>query len=289
MYEIIAAATNLTALAVIAFIYAAYIKNLRSVNQLKDSQLKVAEQNLKLWKDKALELERRAPEFIEKQLSERIKIREEELSRLAKDSEFHVEQIELKNREIRSLRDSIEKATEYRKSITVWDSEEKDFVEVSDSNLEQRYIGSVCVDTASLMICDPWYPKMSSEREAEEFQSQTHMYQVINSGELFCTDDEGDSFSSELLGFEEELTVKDMVGSGLIKKIEYNGNMPAINSSYIGGDMSDPEYKKIRHLSFINGRLGAGISISIGADGVYPVYIEYYKDEMQRIIIGAGN
>ena len=73
----------------------------------------------------------------------------------------------------------------------------------------------------------------------------------------------------------------------LIKKIEYNGNMPAINSSYIGGDMRDPEYKKIRHLSFVNGRLGAGISISIGADGVYPVYIEFYKDEMQRIIIGV--
>ena len=160
MYEIIAAATNLTALVVIGFIYAAYIKNLRSVNQLKGSQLKISEQNLKLWKDKALELERRAPEFIEKQLSERIKIREEELSRLAEDSASHVEQIDLKNREIKSLRDSIEKAIEYRKSITVWDSEEKDFIEVSDSDLEQRYIGSVCVDTARLMICDPWYPKI---------------------------------------------------------------------------------------------------------------------------------
>jgi len=165
VYEIIAAATNLTALAVIGFIYAAYIKNLRSVNQLKDSQLNIAEQNLKLWKDKALDLERRAPEFIEKQLSERIKIREEEISRLAEDSASHVEQIDLKNREIQSLRDSIEKATEFRKSITVWDSEKKDFIEVSDSDLEQRHIGSVCVDTASLMICDPWYHKMTSKRE----------------------------------------------------------------------------------------------------------------------------
>ena len=68
MYEIIATITNLTALTVIGFIYVAYIKNLRSVNQLKDAQLKVAEQNVKLWKDRALELERRTPEFIEKQL-----------------------------------------------------------------------------------------------------------------------------------------------------------------------------------------------------------------------------
>ncbi len=287
MYEIIAAVTNLTALGVIGFIYAAYIKNLRSVNQLKDSQLKISEQNLKLWKDKALELERRAPEFIEKQLSDRIKIREEELSRLAEDSASHVEQIDLKNREIKLLRDSVEKATEYRKSITVWDSEQKDFVEVSDSDLEQRYIGSVCVDTARLMICDPWYPKMTTGIEKEECQVQGYMYQVVNSGEYFCTNDEDDPFPSELLGFEEELTVKEMVVSGLVKKIEYNGNMPAIDSSYIGGDMRDPDYKQIHHLSFINGRLGAGISISLGADGVYPVYIEYYKDEMQRIIIGS--
>lgn len=133
MYEIIAAATNLTALAVIGFIYAAYIKNLRAVNQLKETQLKISEQNLKLWKDKALELERRAPEFIEKQLSERIRVREEELARLVEDSASHEEQIKVKNREIRSLRDSVEKATEYRNSITVWDSEEKDFIEVSDS------------------------------------------------------------------------------------------------------------------------------------------------------------
>lgn len=286
MYEIIAAATNLTALVLIGFIYAAYIKNLRSVNQLKDSQLKISEQNLKLWKDRALELERRAPEFIEKQLSERIKIREEELSRLAKDTVTHMEQIDLKNREILSLRDSIEKATEYRKSITVWNSEQQDYIEVSDSDLELRHIGSVFVDTARLMICDPWYPKMTSAMEKENFQKQGHMYQVINSGEYFCTDDEDDSFPSDLLGLKEELTAKEMVSRGLAKKVEYNGNMPAIDSSYIGGDMRDPDYKQIHHLSFVNGRIGAGISISLGRDGVYPIYIEYYQDAMQRIIIG---
>jgi hypothetical protein len=287
LYEIVSAATNLTALAVIGFIYAAYIKNLHSVNNLKDSQLKISEQNLKLWKDKALDLERRAPAFVEKQLSERIQIREEELSRLANDSASHVEQIGLKNREINLLRESIEKASEYRKSITVWDSDEKDYVEISDSDLELRHIGSVCVDTAQLMICDPWYPKMSPEMEQEQFVKMKYMYQVIDSGEYFCTCDEGDSSPSELLGLDEDLTVKEMVDAGLAKKVDYDGHMPALDSTYIGGDMHDPDYKQIHHLSFVNGRLGAGVSISLGADGVYPVYIEYYKDEMQRIIIGA--
>jgi hypothetical protein len=287
MYEIISATANLTALTVIGFIYLAYIKNLQSVNLLKDSQLKIAEQNVKLWKDKALELERRAPEFVEKKLSERIKIREEELSRLAEDSESHVEQIDEKNREISALRDSIDKATEYRNSITVWDREKLDFINVSGSELEQRYIGSVCVDSASLMICDPWYLKMKPEIEKDEYHAQEHMYKIINTGEFFCTSDEEGSFPAELLGFKEELSVKEMVASGLAEKVEYSGSMPAINASYIRGDLFDPEYKKIRHLSFINGGVGAGISISIGADGVYPVCIEYYKEEMQRIIIGS--
>jgi hypothetical protein len=109
----------------------------------------------------------------------------------------------------------------------------------------------------------------------------------MNSGEYFCVDDEDDPFPSELLGFEEELTVKEMVASGVARNVGYGGDIPAINSSYIGGHMRDPDFKKIRHLSFINGRLGAGIAISLGADGVYPVYIEYYREEMQRIIIGT--
>lgn len=287
MYEIVATIANLSALTVIGIIYVAYIKNLRSVNQLKDAQLKVAEQNTKLWKDKALELERRTPEFIEKQLSERIKIREDEISRLAQDTESHTEQINLKNREIDALKDSIDKANQYRNSITVWDKEESDFVEVSNTDLDQTYIGSLCVDTASLMICDPWYIKMREEIEKDECQVQSYKYRVIKSGELFCADDEEDDFPSELLGYEESPSVKEMLSMGIIEKVEYNGKLPAIDSSYIKGDMHDPEYKKIKHLTFVNGRVGAGIAVSLGGDGTYQVFVEYYKNEMQRIIINV--
>ena len=287
MYEIIATVANLSALTVIGIIYVAYIKNLRSVSQLKDAQLKVAEQNTKLWKDKALELERRTPEFVEKQLGERIKIREDELSRLAQDSESHTEQIDLKNREIDALQDSIEKANQYRNSITVWDREESDFVEVSNSDLDQKYIGSIAVDTASLMICDPWYIKMKEEIEKDQCPTQAYKYRVIKTGELFCTDNEEDDYSSELLGYEESPSVKEMLSTGIIEKVEYNGELPAIDSSYIQGDMRDTDYKKIRHLTFANGRLGAGTDVSLGADGTYQVFIEYYKNEMQRIIINV--
>lgn len=287
MFEIVSAIANLTALTVIGFIYAAYIKNLRSVNQLKDTQLKVAEQNVKLWKDRALELERRSPEFIEKQLSERIKIREDEITRLAKDSETHTELISIKNREIEALKDSFDKASQYRNSITVWDSEVNDFIEVNDTDFEQKYIGSLCVDTASLMICDPWYIKMSEEIEKEECKVQAYKYRVLNTGELFCADNEEDSFPSELLGYEECPSINEMLSLGIVEKIDYDGSLPAIETSYIKGEMRDSEYKKISHLSFANGRPGAGIAVSLGADGVYQVFAEYYKGNMQRIIIDA--
>jgi hypothetical protein len=285
--EIITIIANLGALTIIGFIYAAYIKNLRTINNLKDTQLKVAEQNVKLWKDKAIELERKSPEFIEKQLSARIKIREDEIERLAQDSDNHVEKIALKNTEIEKLTESFNKAQQYRKSISVWDRDAKDFIDIPHSELEQKVIGSLCVDSASLMICDPFYLIMTEEQEKEEFPTQKTKYKVVETGEVFCTDSEDHHYDMELLGLDEELTKDQMLSMGLLEEIEYSGDLPAINSTYIKGNYSDPEsgYRPTRHFSFLNGRVGAGISISLGGDGVYPVSVESYKGTLQRIII----
>jgi hypothetical protein len=287
VFEIIATVANLGALTVIGFIYAAYVKNLRTMNSLKETQLKVAEQNVKLWKDKAIELERKSPEFIEKQLNERIKIREEEIERLAIDSDNHVEKISLKNDEIEKLNEAVNKAHQYRKSISVWDRDERDFIEIPHSELEQKPIGSLCVDSASLMICDPFYLKMRDEQEKEDFKTQTKKYKVVETGEFFCTDLSNDYTDMELLGLDEELTPEQMLAMGLIEEVEYSGDLPAIESTYIKGGFIDPErvYRQVRHYSFLNGRVGAGISISLGGDGVYPVSVESYKGELQRIII----
>jgi len=285
MFEIITTIANLGALTVIGFIYVAYIKNLRTMNDMKDTQIKIAEQNIKLWKDKALDLERKSPEFIEKQLSERIKIREEEITRLAQDSEEHSDKISSKNTEIETLQESLNKAHEYRMSMSVYDSDKRDFIEIPQSELDCKVIGSVCVDSASLLIGDPFYTRMGEEQEKEEFQVQNSMYKVVETGEKFCTNFDDADYDMELLGLDPELTPKQMLSMGLITEEDYTGGLPAIDSSYIKGKGYDTEYRKIRHLSFLNGRVGAGISISIGADGVYPVSIESYKGSIQRIII----
>lgn len=285
MYEIIATVANLSALTVIGFIYVAYIKNLRSITKLKDEQLKIAEQNIAKWKDKCLELERKSPEFVEKLLSERIKIREDELQRLTQDSEIVASSIEQKNREIVSLKSSLLKATEFRKSYSVWDRETNDFIEVSRSKLEQKSIGSICVDAGTIMICDPLYLRMKDEYELEEAPRQERMYKIVETGEVFCTSLHDDNYDMELLGLDESMTPKEMLEQGLLIDLGEPNSFPAIPETYIKGDLLSSEYRKVRHLSFLNGRIGAGITVSLLGDGVYPIYAESYQGEIQRIVI----
>lgn len=276
---------NLSALTVIGFIYVAYIKNLRSVTKLKDEQLKIAEQNIAKWKDKCLKLEWKSPEFVEKLLSERIKIREDELQRLTQDSEIVASSIEQKNREIVSLKSSLLKATEFRKSYSVWDREKSDFIEVSYSELEQKSLGSICVDAATIMNREPLYLKMTDEYEREESPRQERMYKVVKTGEVFCSSLHYDSYDMELLGLDESMTPQEMLERGLLIDLGEPNSLPAIPETYIKGDLRSAEYRKVRHLSFLNGRVGAGITVSLLGDGVYPVYAETYQGETQRIVI----
>lgn len=52
--DYISLVANLVALSVIGNLYVANIKNLRSQLELKKEQLKTAEENIKLWRDKVL-------------------------------------------------------------------------------------------------------------------------------------------------------------------------------------------------------------------------------------------
>lgn len=290
MVEIIALVSNLGALTVIGFIYLGYIKNLRSINELKDSQLKVAQQNVKLWKDRAIELERRTPEFIEKQLSDRIKVREEELARLASDNKDHSEMIEQKNKELRNLRGKVEAAQAFTSDITVWDKGMNDYVDVPVSALETRYAGAIAVDTASIMICDPWYVSMEDEREKEEFEAKSRMFEVVSTGERFCSNEEEDSWPAEAFSLDDNhSSIGELIANGTVRELDYRGHLPAIKESYIKGNFQDDSnkhfYLPVRHQTFMNGNPGAGVTVGLSGDGVYHVKIESYKDEIQRIVI----
>lgn len=66
---------NSFALMVAGWIYVAYIKN-------KDEQIKTVEKNMRLWKDKAEECEKKSPDTLNRVLNERIKILEDEIKRM---------------------------------------------------------------------------------------------------------------------------------------------------------------------------------------------------------------
>jgi hypothetical protein len=286
--EIITLVSNLGALTILGFIYVAYIKNLRSVNKLKSEQVKIAEQNIKLWKDRALESERKTPEFIEKQLNERIKIREDEVERLKADFEKHSEEINKKSNEIERLYNLVEHAQEVMSSQSVWDSDEGDFVEVPYSEIEVDYIGTVAVDAATLMICDPYYIIRDEEQELPDLPKYTKMFEVIRTKERFCCVSEEDSWPSEALCLDpDHSSVKELIKSGILKEVPYDGEWPAVPDSYIKGwEYSERVgYLPVRHHTFKNGGCGAGVSIGLQGDGMYYVKTESYKGQIQRIII----
>jgi hypothetical protein len=261
MIELIGLVANIGALSIIGFLYLAYIKNLRSINEFKESQLKVAEQNVKFCKDRAFEFERRSPEFIEKQLSDRIKIREEEIARLKSDNDEQSEKFVLKSSELNKLKQSLDIAKQFQIGITVFDSD----------------------------ICDPWHVTMSDERE--DFIERKRMFEVIETGERFCADDNEDTWPSKAFGIDEEYSsIESLLRKGLIEEVKYEGQVPAVQSSYIKGDFrcETRGYLKVRHHTVntgLNGNVGAGLTVALRGDGVYYVTTESYKGEIQRIVI----
>lgn len=198
---------------------------------------------------------------------------------------MHLEKISLKNLEVEALKENLAKTNRFVSSLTVWDKDKGDFIEVPHAELELTVVGSVCVDSARLMVCDPYYLNPLSENEAEGVEMQKFMFQVVETGVVFCTSFADISLDLELLGLDEDLTWEQMVDQGKLKRLDYSGEFPAIPSTYIRGDLQGEGYKQINHYSFLNGRLGAGVSISLMADGIYPVSIESYKGAIQRIII----
>src|SRR5438093_1073783 len=90
---------NVGALVGGAIIWKLYVNNLKAALTAKDAEISSVEKNRDMWRDKAQELEKRSPEFMERMLSERIQTREGEISRLAADKGRHEEALKLLERD----------------------------------------------------------------------------------------------------------------------------------------------------------------------------------------------
>jgi hypothetical protein len=271
---------NLSALIVIGWIYAAYVKNLRSIAQSKDDQIIAVEKNLKLWRDKAELLEKKTPEYLEKVLSDRIKIREDELSRLKLDYDKHTKEIQARNSELSNLKEQLENAKDLGRSVVVYDSESDDEVIIPASELELIEIGEVFVDSATLIIADPSY--INSDWHQEEYIPLPRIYRDKITLKQY-------EYAKDFHHYEDMIpdfgkSMNELIEIGEVEKVEMDE--PDYKMSFAGSLYASGNKTGYGALKFKNGETGAGISVrTVYGDGVYPVFGEKYKGAIVRVYI----
>ena len=270
--------TNAFAIGVAGWIYSAYIKNLKSALSSKDEQLKTIEKNLTLWKDQVQLLEKKTPEYVEELLNKRIKVREEEIARLAGDKDSHTKELELKNQELLRLKSELEKAKDVRRHRGLMELELDDEYEINVDKLEIEEMGVVAVDSGQLMITDPCY--IDSEWKKEEFEDE-RLLQDVKSKNIYQFRKDFANYGEKIAGYSQ--TVNELISSGeLVElKIEHDSNF-----SYSGACHATLSEKGYGQMKFELGHEGAGIAVrTVHGDGIYPVFAEKYDGRVVRIYV----
>jgi hypothetical protein len=270
--------TNGIILTVLGWLYLAYVKNIKAEIKLKDEQIKVSEKNLAFWKDKAIELEKKSPEFFEGILANRIKIREQELLRLNDDTLKNKSEIEDKNRQLEKLNSELEKAKYFSRALTYYDLDSDDEVIIPESEVELIDLGEVFVDSASLMITDPCY--ISTEWKDVEYVIEDS-YIDTQSGKIFKFRHDFNRFDEILLPYNKN--VSQLIKEGILSLIKEDRQL---SYSYAGAAYATSTDSGFGILPFENGNLGAALCIrTVYGDGTYRIMGEKYKGKIIRIYI----
>jgi len=275
--------TNAFAILVAGWIYAAYIKSLNSSLKSKDEQIKAVDKNIAFLKDKIVDLERKSPENIEKILSDRIKIREEEIIRLSDDKKDHEIEVSTKGEEVKRLKSELEKTIDIRRTMDLLelDLDEDDNgyrVFSADAEYEIEELGEVAVDTGQLMITDPWY--INTEWQDDDYED-IRLVKDLNTNITYQFRKDFLNYGDKINGFDQ--TVNELIASGKFKDIEID-NSDNINFSYAGACHASLSDKGYGELPFKLGHEGAGIVVkTVLGDGMYPVYAEKYDGKIVRV------
>jgi hypothetical protein len=270
---------NAFALGAAGWIYKAYILNLQSSLSSKDDQIKAVEKNMNLWKDKATELEKKSPAFMEEALNKRIKIREDEITRLGKDKETHVEEIKIQEQELARLKSELEKTKDYKMQLSFVGEDFDDYFFSRKGVLEIEEVGSVAVDSGQLMITDPCY--VDSEWEKEDFED-IRLYKDKDTTIVYQYRKDFNRFDETISGFEK--TVNELIAEG--KLIELETKSEEMNYSYKGACAATLSENGFGELKFKLGHEGAGVAFrTVAGDGMYPVYAEKYDGKVIRVYV----
>lgn len=255
---------NLAALVAGGAVWKMYIDNLKAALTARSAEISSVEKNRDMWKDKAQELEKRSPEFMEKILAERIGTREAEITRLAEDKEKNIELLRNLEQEKSVLNRHLERTKGFRAMLAL-DGEEDDDPDdplLYDENFEVILLGEVGVDSGQLMITDPCY--VDSEWLYEPFED-TQLRGVTAVGES----------GKDIIDALAE-TLEQRIGADAFH-YSYNGACRATLTSGHG------------ELVFPKGHTGAGVAFSTAfGDGLYPVYGEKHHGRITRVYINVA-
>ncbi len=269
---------NAFALGAAGWIYRAYILNLKASLSAKDEQMKVVERNLDFWKDKVSDLEKKTPEFMEDALNKRIKVREDEIQRLSKDTELHKEEIEIQNQELSILKSELEKTKSYKMQLSFVGEDFEDYFFSRKGELEIEEMGAVAVDSGQLMITDPCY--IDSEWIQEEFED-IRLFKDKSTSKIYQFRKDFNNFEEKIEGFDK--TVNELVKSGEFERIE---TVKELHYSYNGACAATTSKSGYGELKFKLGHEGAGVAFTtVAGDGLYPVYAEKYDGKIIRVYV----
>lgn len=278
---------NLLALVAGGIVWKLYLANLKASIASKDAAIQTVEKNLDLWKDKANELEKRSPEFIEQALSKRISVREDEIARLSADQEVGQSLLEEAMRDKKRLENDLARTRGFLTMLTLDDPEgEGESDEASPAGepgeLSVKLLGVVGVDSGQLMVTDPCY--IDSEWQVQPVQASQAPTDV-ETGRMCKHREDLVRFDGEADGLEG--TADQTIASGRLIETpnQVEGPFPYSYRGACNATRADG----FGELTYRKGHVGAGVVfLTAWGDGSYPVYGELIDGRIVRIYISVG-
>ncbi|SDT10926.1 hypothetical protein SAMN04488543_3052 [Friedmanniella luteola] len=273
-----------------------YFENLKATIGTKDAERALASKQVDYWREKAVELEKRSPEAVERVLADRISIREDEIARLTNDKNMGSEELQRVTEEVKLLQRDLDQTKGFRAVLAMEqpdpdDPEYEEYLEyLADREdgvveMEVVFLGTVGVDSGQLMITDPFY--VDDQWQSEPYLSR-RSYRDTQTGAILT---EGEDFAAfdqplEILG---GAAPKDLIVSGRLAQLPDPEPPETFKYSYNGACQATLSRGYGELLYRDTGEVGAGVAFQSGwGDGFYGVFGEKHDGRIVRVYVNCG-
>lgn len=287
-------ALNAGAIVVGGAIWKFYFENLKATITTKEAEISLYSERVEYWREKAIELEKRSPEVVEKVLAERIAIRENEIARLAEDRENRSRELFQVEREVELLNQTLDQTKGFREILAMEQpdpdgSDYQEFINYINNrqdrvvDVEVVYMGAVGVDSGQLLLTDPCY--IDQQWRDEPFD-HGRVYRDTATGRTIVWNDDFVAYTETLAGYDQ--TPEELIANGRLVQLPPPPTPEKFNYSYNGACQAT-QSTGYGELAYENGRSGAGVAFQSGwGDGFYDVYAEKHDGRIMRVFVNLG-